>query len=142
MRSIIISRLAAAAAISLTFGISSASSADGGIEVVMNQAKIVKLTKDAATIVVGNPDIVDATVQDARTIVLTGKGFGVTNLVILDPEGLPVVDQSVFVSRNDEKTTRIFRRAKVQTLSCTPFCEGSYKSAAEQTSEAELGANE
>ena len=142
MRSIMFFRLATAAAITLTVGLSSALSADSGIEVVMNQAKIVKLTKDAATIVVGNPDIVDATVQDARTIVLTGKGFGVTNLVILDPDGAPVVDQSVFVSRNDEKTTRIFRRAKVQTLSCTPFCEGSYKSGAEQTSEAELGANE
>ena len=123
-------------------GISAASAAETGIEVVMNQAKIVKLTRDAATIVVGNPEIVDATVQDARTIVLTGKGFGVTNLVILDPEGKAVVDEAIFVSRNDDKTLRIYRRSKVQTLSCTPFCEGSYKGAAEQTSEAELGANE
>jgi Flp pilus assembly secretin CpaC len=115
---------------------------EDGIQVVLNQAKIVKLTKDATTIVIGNPEIVDATVQDARTIVLTGKGFGVTNLVILDPDGAPVVDQSVFVSRNDEKTLRIFRRSKMQTLSCTPMCEGSYKSAAEVASEAEIGANE
>jgi Flp pilus assembly secretin CpaC len=128
--------------LSLGFGLGTALSADGGIEVVMNQAKIVKLTKDAATIVVGNPEIVDATVQDARTIVLTGKGFGVTNLVILDPEGAPVVDQSVFVSRSDEKTLRVFRQSSVQTLSCTPFCEGSYKSPAEQTSEAELNASQ
>ena len=119
-----------------------ASAAELGIEVIMNQAKIVKLTKDASTIVVGNPDIVDATVQDARTIVLTGKGFGVTNIVILDPEGKAVVDEAVFVSRNDDKSLRIYRRAKVQTLSCTPFCEGAYKSGAEQTSEAELSANE
>jgi Flp pilus assembly secretin CpaC len=141
MRSIMFTRLATATVITFTLGLS-AVSAETGIEVVMNQAKIVKLTKDAATIVVGNPEIVDATVQDARTIVLTGKGFGVTNLVILDPEGAPVVDQSVFVSRSDEKTLRVFRRSKVQTLSCTPFCEGSYKNGAEQTSEAELGANQ
>lgn len=144
MRSVSVIRFATATAFSLLAGTMSAYAAgnDGGIEVVMNQAKIVKLTKDAATIVVGNPEIVDATVQDARTIVLTGKGFGVTNLVILDPEGAPVVDESVFVSRNDDKTLRIYRRSKVQTLSCTPFCEGSFKSAAEQTSEAEIGANE
>jgi Flp pilus assembly secretin CpaC len=115
---------------------------EGGIEVVLNQAKIVKLTKDASTIVVGNPEIVDATVQDARTIVLTGKGFGVTNLVILDPEGAAVVDQSVFVSRSDEKTLRIFRRSKMQTLSCTPMCEGAYRSAAEAASESEIGSGE
>ena len=114
--------------------------AEQGIEVVMNQAKIVKLTRDATTIVIGNPEIVDATVQDARTIVLTGKGFGVTNLVILDAEGAPVVDESVYVSRSDDMTLRIYRRASVQTLSCTPYCEGSYKSAAETASEAQMSA--
>lgn len=146
MRSFKVLQLVAATALTVGLAIGAgsgaASAAETGIEVIMNQAKIVKLTKDASTIVVGNPEIVDATVQDARTIVLTGKGFGVTNLVILDPEGKAVVDEAIFVSRNDEKSLRIYRRSKVQTLSCTPFCEGSYKSAAEQTSEAEMGANE
>ena len=39
--------------------------ADVGIEVVMNQAKIVKLSRPADTIVIGNPEIADAAVQDA-----------------------------------------------------------------------------
>jgi Flp pilus assembly secretin CpaC len=142
MRSFRVLKFAAATVIAVTAGVSGSYGAETGIEVVMNQAKIVKLTKDAATIVVGNPEIVDATVQDSRTIVLTGKGFGVTNLVILDPEGKAVVDEAVFVSRSDEKTLRVYRRSKVQTLSCTPFCEGAYKNGAEQTSEAEMGANE
>jgi Flp pilus assembly secretin CpaC len=136
----LIPALAAALAASLYAG--AAAVAETGIEVVMNQAKIVKLTRDASTIVIGNPEIVDATVQDARTIVLTGKGFGVTNLVVLDADGGPVVDQSVFVSRSDANSLRVYRRAKVQTLSCTPFCEGSFKSAAEIASEAEMGASQ
>ena len=53
----------------------------------MNQAKIVKLSRAADTIVIGNPEIADASVQDASTVVLTGKGFGVTNLVVLDEDG-------------------------------------------------------
>jgi Flp pilus assembly secretin CpaC len=115
--------------------------ADAGtaIEVAMNQAKIVKIARPADTIVIGNPAIADASVQDATTIVLTGKGFGVTNLVILDAEGTPIVDEQVVVSRNDANSVRIYRRADVQTLSCTPYCESSYKSDAERTSEAELG---
>jgi Flp pilus assembly secretin CpaC len=135
-------KLIAAASCAGLFVVAAPAFAETGIEVVMNQAKIVKLTKDASTIVVGNPEIVDATVQDARTIVLTGKGFGVTNLVVLDPAGAPVVDQSVFVSRSDEKTLRIFRRSKMQTLSCTPMCEGAFRSPAEAASEAEIGAGE
>jgi Flp pilus assembly secretin CpaC len=120
----------------------SPSLAGAGIDVIMNQAKIVKIARPADTIVVGNPEIADASVQDATTIVLTGKGFGVTNLVILDSEGSPIVDEQVIVSRSDPRSVRVYRRSDVQTLSCTPYCEGSYKSDAERTSEAELNSSQ
>ena len=113
--------------------------AETGIEVTMNQAKIVKLSRDADTIIVGNPEIADASVQDASTIVLTGRGFGVTNLVVLDATGAPIIDEQITVSRSAASTVRIYRRATVQTLSCTPYCEGSYKTDAERMSESEIG---
>lgn len=109
-----------------------------GIEVTMNQAKIVKLSRAADTIIIGNPEIADASVQDASTVVLTGKGFGVTNLVILDDTGAPIIDEQVMVSRATASTLRIYRRASVQTLSCTPYCESSYKSEAERQSEQDM----
>lgn len=109
-----------------------------GIAVTMNQAKIVKLSRPADTIVVGNPAIADAAVQDASTIVLTGKGFGVTNLVVLDQDGTPIVDEQVTVVRQDASSVRIYRRAEIQTMSCTPYCESSYKSEAEKSSEQEM----
>ena len=74
--------------------------AGAGIEVTMNEAKIVKLARAADTIVIGNPGIADASVQDASTIVLTGKGFGVTNLVVLDGDGSPIIDEQVTVVMN------------------------------------------
>ena len=98
-----------------------------------------KLSRNADTIIIGNPDIADASVQDASTIVLTGKGFGVTNLVVLDDAGAPIIDEQVIVSRSSASTVRVYRRASVQTLSCTPYCEGSYKTDAERMSESELG---
>ena len=82
----------------------------------MNQAKIVKLARPADTIVVGNPAIADASVQDASTIVLTGKGFGVTNLVVLDVDGNPIVDEQVTVVRQTASSVRVYRRADIQTL--------------------------
>ena len=115
--------------------------AGAGIEVTMNQAKIVKLSRPADTIVVGNPAIADASVQDASTIVLTGKGFGVTNLVVLDTDGSPIVDEQVTVVRQAASSVRIYRRAEIQTMSCTPYCESSYKSEAEKSSEAEMSAS-
>ena len=116
--------------------------AESGIEVTMNQAKVVKLSRAADTIIIGNPEIADASVQDASTVVLTGKGFGVTNLVILDEAGAPIIDEQVSVSRSTAETVRIYRRATVQTLSCTPYCESSYKTEAERVSEEELSTSQ
>ena len=82
---------------------------------MMNQAKIVKLARPADTIVVGNPAIADASVQDASTIVLTGKGFGVTNLVVLDQDGNPIIDEQVTVVRQTASPCAIYRRAEIQT---------------------------
>lgn len=112
--------------------------ADAGIKVVMNHAKIVKLARPADTVVIGNPEIADAAVQDSTTIVLTGKGFGVTNIVVLDIEGQPIVDEQITVSRQTAESVRIYRRSSIQTLSCTPYCEGSYKTEAERMSEMEM----
>jgi Flp pilus assembly secretin CpaC len=125
-----------------TLGLAAPAAADAGIQVEMNQAKIVKLARPADTIVVGNPAIADAAVQDASTIILTGKGFGVTNLVVFDGDGNPIVDEQVTVVRQAASSVRVYRRADVQTLSCTPYCESSYKSDAERTSEAELSASQ
>ena len=71
-------------------------------------------------------------------MVLTGRGFGVTNLVILDETGAPIIDEQVTVSRSTAATLRIYRRASVQTLSCTPYCESSYKTDAERQSEQDM----
>jgi Flp pilus assembly secretin CpaC len=130
-----------AAVLACALGCAAPAFAQAGIEVVMNQARIVKLTRPADTIVVGNSEIADAAVQDASTIVLTGKGFGVTNLVVLDREGVPIVDEQVTVVRQTARSVRIYRRADVQTMSCTPYCEGAYKTEAEQTSESEMSGN-
>lgn len=121
----------------LSLGVVQSNSSDGGIQVTMNQAKIVKLSRPADTIVVGNPEIADAAIQDASTIVLTGRGFGTTNFVVMDESGNAIIDEMIFVSRGDANTMRIYRRAEVQTLSCTPICESAYKNEAERVSDDE-----
>lgn len=102
-----------------------------GIRVLLNQAKIVKLSQPAATVIVGNPEIADATVRDARTLILTGRGFGQTNLVILDGGGNPILDERIAVSRENGAALRIYRQAEIETLSCEPYCEKAYLTEAE-----------
>ena len=102
--------------------------AEGGItskalKIVVDRAKVVRIAKAADTVIVGNPAIVDATVQDARTLVLTGRSFGVTNLIVLDNNGDPIVDETIVVSGHETNTVRVYRRAVRETLACSPVCE-------------------
>ena len=43
-----------------------------------------QLPERASTIVVGNPLIADLTIQPGGLAVITGKGYGATNFVVLD----------------------------------------------------------
>ncbi|MBZ9656704.1 pilus assembly protein N-terminal domain-containing protein [Phyllobacterium lublinensis] len=133
--------LAAAMALAACLSGVATTEADTGIHVIMNQARILKLARPADTVVVGDPEIADAVVKDARTVVLTGKGFGITNIVIMDADGAAIVDDQVMVSRSVANTTRVYRRAYVQTLSCTPYCETAQKTEAEKASDAQIGGN-
>lgn len=140
MRGIRTTSRKAAIAAGLLFGlcVANAAHAGSGIGVIMNEAKIIKLARAADTVVIGNPEIADATVQDATTLILTGRGFGVTNLVVMDVNGDPFVDEQITVSRQAADSVRVYRRSDIQTLSCTPYCEGSYKNEAERISEMEI----
>src|SRR3954463_658778 len=67
-------------------GLPMTASADD-IDVILDQAKLVQLPDKIATIVLGNPLIADATVQARGLIVITGKGYGRTNLIALARPG-------------------------------------------------------
>lgn len=110
--------------------------------VTVDQAKVFRISRPAATIIIGNPSIVDATVEDDQTLVLTGRSFGVTNLIILDENGDAVIDQAVVVRGSETNTVRIYRGGdNRETLACAPVCEatvtigdnaGTFESAQEQ----------
>ena len=91
--------------------------------VTVDQAKVFRVSRPASTIIIGNPAIVDATIEDDQTLILTGRSFGVTNLIVLDVNGDAVVDQPVVVRGSETSTVRIYRRNSRETLACAPVCE-------------------
>ena len=98
--------------------------ADGtALKVIVDRAKVVRFDRSAKTIIIGNPLIVDATLQDSQTIVLTGRSFGVTNLIVTDEAGEPIMDETVVVGAHETNTVRIYRRTNRETLACSPVCE-------------------
>src|SRR3954466_1665544 len=67
------------------------------ISVKVNMARILRISAPAATVIIGNPGVADVTIQDPQTLVLTGKSYGQTNLIVLDKSGNPVADTMVSV---------------------------------------------
>jgi Flp pilus assembly secretin CpaC len=119
-------RLLATAFASLTLLTSLASAAGAAEEmlnVYMNHARVLKLDRPVSKVIIGNSDVADATVADAKTIVLTGRSFGTTNLVVLDTDGNAIVDERILVSIDEGNTVRVFRQTVRSVLSCTPNCE-------------------
>ncbi len=96
---------------------------DDMLRVSMNHARVLKLDRPVSKVIVGNAKVADATVADSTTIVLTGRSFGTTNLVLLDAEGNAIVDERVLVSIDEGNTVRVFRQTARTVLSCTPNCE-------------------
>lgn len=93
------------------------------IDVNLDQAKVMRLPSGVATIVIGNPLIADASLQSGGILVITGKGYGSTNLVALDRGGRVLLDKSVQVSGpNREDVVVVYKGIDRETYSCAPEC--------------------
>jgi Flp pilus assembly secretin CpaC len=93
------------------------------MNVYLNHARVLKLDRSVSRVIIGSAEIADATVADAQTIVLTGKSIGTTNIVILDENDNPIVDQRILVSTDEGNTLRVYRSTARAILTCTPSCE-------------------
>ncbi|QRM53784.1 pilus assembly protein N-terminal domain-containing protein [Sinorhizobium sp. BG8] len=107
-----------------SFLLSTAAHADDALlRVYMDHARVLKLDRPVSKVIIGNADVADATVADAKTIVLTGRSFGTTNLVLLDVDGNTIADERILVSIDEGNTVRMYRQTIRSVLSCTPNCE-------------------
>jgi Flp pilus assembly secretin CpaC len=107
----------------LAFAVPSQASAADTLAVTVDQATIMKLPEKVATIVVGNPLIADVAVQSGGLVVITGKGFGSTNLIVLDRTGAVLMERSVVVRGATDQSVQVYRGVERETYSCTPDCE-------------------
>jgi Flp pilus assembly secretin CpaC len=105
------------------FGAFPASAGDTPVEVLIDQVSLVKLDRPAAEIVVGNPSIADVSVQSGKVLVLTGKSFGETNLIVLDGDGKIIISKRLIVSEPRTGLVTIYRGTTArQTVNCAPYC--------------------
>lgn len=95
------------------------------VTVSVDHAKVLRLPERAQTVIVGNPAIADVTVQPNGVMVVTGKSYGVTNLIALDATGALLAESSVRVGAASDSILTVQRGLERESYSCTPACQPS-----------------
>jgi Flp pilus assembly secretin CpaC len=93
------------------------------VSVKVNMARILRISAPANTVIVGNPRVADVTIQDPQTLVLTGKSFGQTNLIVLDAQGNPIADTLIEVVQAQADLVTVYMGSARTTLACAPVCQ-------------------
>ena len=93
------------------------------ISVKVNMARILRISSPAATVIIGNPGVADVTIQDPQTLVLTGKSYGQTNMIVLDAKGNPIADTLLEVVEAQANLVTMLNAGQRNTMTCNPTCQ-------------------
>ena len=92
------------------------------VTVVLDQAQLMKLPDKVGTIIIGNPLVADISLQAGGTMVITGKGYGATNIIALDRAGATLMTATVQVVGPRDAVV-VYRGVDRESYSCAPTCE-------------------
>lgn len=95
----------------------------GALTLAMNHSVRLALPGPAASVVVGNPAVADVTVVDSRTVFVSGRGPGSTDVSVLDPLGRTLFSGDVRVMGGSGSRVIVHRGVTAPTMmACDPAC--------------------
>lgn len=110
-------------ALSLALALAPVAALAATLEVPLDQSAFVALPGPAHNVIVGNPSIADVSVPDQRHLIITGKGAGVTNLVVTDSNGRAIFDRQIIVGAQVGGRVALINGSQVVSYTCAPTCE-------------------
>jgi Flp pilus assembly secretin CpaC len=103
--------------------------AQSTMNVEIDRSSRVQLAGSAASVIVGNPQIADVSVVDANTLFITGKGYGVTEVVAVDGVGRTLFQREVVVTGGSTGSVRVWRGGQATEMACASSCAPSIRTA-------------
>ena len=95
----------------------------GGLDVRMDENTVVDLRAPAGNVVVGNPSIADVNLINPRRMVILGRSYGLTNVIVMDRMGRTIFRQEINVAAASAGRVSLYRGPLVTNFACTPHCE-------------------
>ncbi|MGD0763766.1 MAG: pilus assembly protein N-terminal domain-containing protein [Roseiarcus sp.] len=92
------------------------------LKVTLDHAKVLQVPEGAKTLVVGNPAIADVTMlKGGAAMVVTGKGYGQTNMIALDAQG-NIIDEKQIDVQPTRSVLVVQRGNDRESYWCNPTC--------------------
>ena len=111
------------AASGLAVGVTGAALAQSRpLNIEVDRSTRVQLRAPAGSVIVANPAIADVAVTDARTLFITGKDYGVTEVIAVDALGRPLFQRQVAVSPGETGSVRVWRGGEAVEVACGARC--------------------
>lgn len=120
-RALIVTMLMSGLGLSPAFAAGTETASDV-LKITLDQAKVAKVPTGTSTLVVGNPMIADVTMLKGGVgMIVTGKGYGQTNLVAIDAGGNILDEKQIRVE--PARTVLVVQRGTARaSYSCNPLC--------------------
>jgi Flp pilus assembly secretin CpaC len=91
--------------------------------VAIDQARPLNLSAPAAGVVVGNPSIAGVSLQSDRLLFITGRSYGITNLIVVGANGRPIYESRISVVPDENgSTVMVTRGTSTVRHDCAPVC--------------------
>lgn len=113
------------AALALSLALAPAALAADPFKVKVDETITLKLASPANSVVIGNATVADVSVHDAKTLLVTGKAFGSTNLTVLDRSGNTIYSSQLVVGGEEEAGLTIVRAGGTYSYSCVDKCRAT-----------------
>lgn len=95
----------------------------GSMTVNLDQSVRLNLSSPARDVVVSNPAVADVSMLTPTSLVVLGRGYGVTNLMVIDSAGRTVLDRDIVVSSADSNWVSVYRGPNLNSYACSGRCE-------------------
>ncbi len=92
--------------------------------VQLNKTEVLRLSEPASAVIVGNPSIADVSVHASDTLLLIGRGYGTTNLLVLNGRGQVMMNTDIQVIPNQARgNVRVYNGNVRYSYNCQNSCE-------------------
>jgi hypothetical protein len=88
------------------------------LTMALHESRRVILPGEAATIVVADPTVADVAVNDAHSLILLGRGYGVTQLLVSDRAGRILLQSQVSVVSSNAGRVTLYRGVAASEFAC------------------------